>query len=157
MDIRLLFATPDRESLDLLTSLLEKAQSLTCFDVKMAAVTTVDDLLARVDNGEDDVVLLDWPMADAGTPELVQEILTHNRQMRVVALLPMGYRQYRQQLWNAGACNSIPKEHMDQEWLSSILCVMHRAMEREARLRAEYEDRQLEVDDGECRLAEPVD
>jgi len=57
----------------------------------------------------------------------------------VVALLPLGYRQYRQRVWQAGACNSIPKEHMDQEWLSSILCVMHRAMQREARLIVRYE------------------
>jgi len=155
MGFRLLFATPDRESLDLLTSLLRQAQSLTCFDVRMATVTTHDELLARVDAAEDDAVLVDWPMAGAETPALVRTILAHNPQMRVVALLPMGYRQYRQQLWDAGACNSIPKEYMDQEWLSSILCVMHRAMEREARLRAEYEGRPYVRELTQCRLADP--
>jgi hypothetical protein len=54
--------------------------------------------------------------------------------MRIVALLPESYRQYRQRVWEAGACSSIPQEHMDQEWLSSILCVMKRAMQREAAL-----------------------
>jgi len=56
--------------------------------------------------------------------------------------------------FNPGACNSIPKEHMEQEWFSSIICVMHRAMEREERLRAEYEGRMMPV--SECRLSETV-
>jgi hypothetical protein len=51
-----------------------------------------------------------------------------------VALLPQSYRQYRREVWQAGACSSIAKENMEQEWLSSVLCIMHRAMEREARL-----------------------
>ncbi|MCB0162119.1 MAG: hypothetical protein KDD83_28475, partial [Caldilineaceae bacterium] len=76
---------------------------------------------------------------EAGTPALVQEILAQNPQLRVVALLPENFRQYRQRVWDAGACNSIPKEHMEQEWFSSITCVMHRAMERERRLIAQYE------------------
>ena len=155
MEIQLLFATPDSESLFLLNSLLERTQALTCFGVRTAAVTTREALLARVDAGEDDVILLDWPMAGSQTPGLVKEILARNPQTRVVALLPMNYRQYRQQLWDAGACNSIPKEYMDQEWLSSILCVMHRAMEREARLRAQYEGRPYVTDATRCRLAQP--
>jgi CheY-like chemotaxis protein len=153
MEIRLLFATPDSESLFLLNSLLERTQALTCFGVQTAAVTTREDLLARVDASEDDVILLDWPMAGSRTPGLVQEILERNPQARVVALLPMNYRQYRQQLWDAGACNSIPKEYMDQEWLSSILCVMHRAMAREAKLRAQYEGRPYVADATKCRLS----
>ena len=64
----------------------------------------------------------------------MRALLVRNPRLRIVALLPQSYRQYRQQVWEAGACTSIPHEHMDQEWLSSILCVMHRAMEREARL-----------------------
>ncbi len=55
--------------------------------------------------------------------------------MRIVALLPQSYRQYRHSVWEAGACSSIPKENIDQEWLSSILCVMQRSMQREASLR----------------------
>ncbi len=53
-----------------------------------------------------------------------------------MTLLPLQLRQYRQCIWDAGSCSSVPKEHMDQEWLSSVLCLMHRAMAREARLRA---------------------
>jgi hypothetical protein len=53
----------------------------------------------------------------------------------VVVLLPESPRQYRQLVWEAGACNGIPKEFIDQEWLSTVLCIMHRAMEREAKYR----------------------
>jgi DNA-binding NarL/FixJ family response regulator len=137
VDIRLLFASPDAASLSLLHSLLDSAQELTCFAVATAEARSHADLMARVDHHDADVILLDWPMAGPDTPQLVSEILTHNPQMRVVALLPQRHKQYRERVWQAGACNSIPKEHMDQEWLSSILCVMYRAMERECRLRAE--------------------
>jgi DNA-binding NarL/FixJ family response regulator len=138
MLIRLLFATPEPDFRKLLDSVIETALELTPLEVTTAAVDARLPLLARVDAYADDVVVLDWSIAGAGTPDLVREVLRRNPQMRVVALLPETQRQYRQQVWSAGACSSIPKEHIDQEWLSSILCVMHRAMEREARLRAAY-------------------
>ena len=132
--MRLLLATPDSDSLELLRALLHLALDLMCLDVTAADVDTRDELMTRVDNHLDDIILLDWTMAEAETPALVKEILQHNAMMRVIVLLPDRVHQYRQLVWNAGACNSIPKEHMEQEWLSSVLCVMHRAMEREARL-----------------------
>ena len=150
MHIRLLFASPDPGSLALLQSIRDSAVDLMCFTTATASVADAEALLARVDEELDDVILLDWPMAEAGTPALVEELLTRNRTLRVVVLLPENYRQYREQVWYAGACNSIPKEHMEQEWFSSILCVMHRAMEREERLRADYEGRTVFV--SECRI-----
>ena len=150
MHIRLLFASPDQASLSLLQSIHDSAINLMCFTTSTATASNHEALSARVEENLDDVILLDWPMAESGTPELVEELLEKNPKLRVVVLLPMNYRQYRQQVWNAGACNSIPKEYMEQEWFSSIICVMHRAMEREARLRAEYEGRMAPV--SECRL-----
>ena len=150
MHIRLLFVSPDDASLDLLQSIHDSAIDLMCFTTSTATVKRRDELLARVEQKLDDVILLDWPMAEAETPHLVEELLEMNPTLRVVVLLPMNYRQYRQQVWNAGACNSIPKELMEQEWFSSIICVMHRAMEREERLRAEYEGQMVPV--SECRL-----
>ncbi|NJN83422.1 MAG: response regulator transcription factor [Caldilineaceae bacterium] len=141
MEIRVLFATPDENTEILLYSLIASARQLVCFDLAVADVAEQDEMLAAVDDHTADVVLLDWSMAGDGTPDLVSEILVHNPKMRVVVLLPLIYRQYRDRVWQAGACNSIPKEHMEQEWFSSILCVMHRAMEREARLIREYETR----------------
>lgn len=138
MIIRLLFATSDDGTRALLHSLLDSAAQLLCPQVALIEVKTQDALLSRADAALDDVILLDWTMAGAATPELVRSLLARNPQLRTVVLLPQGMRQYRQEVWSAGACNSIPKEHMDQEWLASILCVMYRAMQREARLLAAF-------------------
>jgi DNA-binding NarL/FixJ family response regulator len=138
MQLRLLFATPEAEFLKVLESVIDSALDLTPLQVTIAAVAAREPLFQRIDAALDDIVVLDWSLAGPGTPDLVRELLQRNAQLRVVALLPEIQRQYRQQVWNAGACSSIPKEHIDQEWLSSILCVMHRAMEREVRLRAAF-------------------
>ncbi|MBK8047444.1 MAG: response regulator transcription factor [Anaerolineales bacterium] len=135
-DIRLVFATPDADTLGVLHSMLRAAQQLTCPTVTTVDIESTPALHARIESRSDDVVLLDWALAEEATSELVHKILSLNPQLRVVVLLPLDMRQYRQQVWDAGACNSIPKEYMDQEWLASILCVMYRAMQREARLRA---------------------
>jgi DNA-binding NarL/FixJ family response regulator len=139
MEIRLLFATPDQESQALLDSLLSSALELTPLTVRAEHVTTKERLLERVDADVDDVVVLDWLMAQAETPALVSTMLQRNPKLRIVALLPQSYRQYRKQVWQAGACSSIAKENMEQEWFSSVLCIMHRAMQREARLHAYYQ------------------
>jgi DNA-binding NarL/FixJ family response regulator len=137
MLMRLLLAIPDDESLNLMYSILDAALCLTPLDVNGAEARTHVDLTTRVDAGQDDIIILDWQIAGAETPDLVREILNRNPLLRVVVLLPEHYRQYRQLVWDAGACNGIPKEHMDQEWLSTVLCIMHRAMQREARFLAE--------------------
>jgi DNA-binding NarL/FixJ family response regulator len=137
MNIKVLFATTDPHSLELLHSLLASATNLICLDVAAESITAPEALIERVATGQDDVVFLDWVMAEAETPALVEALVQHNPQIRTVVLLPLHYRQYREKVWAAGACNSIPKEHMDQEWLSSILCVMYRAMQREQKLRVE--------------------
>lgn len=134
MKMRLIFAIPEGDALNLMHSLLKSALLLNPLEVEVAEVSTLDGLMARVDADTDDIVLLDWLLAEDRTAEVVEEILARNPKLRVVALLPLAYRQYRQQVWCAGACNGIPKEYMDQEWLSTVLCLMHRAMQREARL-----------------------
>jgi DNA-binding NarL/FixJ family response regulator len=133
MAMRLLFAAPDDWSLNLMYATLDPALCLTPLDVCVAEARTRARLLARVDNHLDDIILLDWGLADADTPALVREVLSRNSLLRVVVLLPEHQRQYRQLVWEAGACNGIPKEYMDQEWLSTVLCIMYRAMQREAR------------------------
>ena len=134
MKMRLIFAIPEDDALNLMHSLLASALLLNPLEVEVAEVSTLDELMARVDADTDDIVLLDWLLAEDHTAEVVEEILARNAKLRVVALLPLAYRQYRQQVWCAGACNGIPKEYMDQEWLSTVLCLMQRAMQREARL-----------------------
>lgn len=134
MNVQILLAIPNEPSLRLVHSMLDETVNLIFFGIKAAEVHNSKDLLERIDTGLDDVLLLDWEMAEAETPQLVREILTHNPRMRIIALLPSHLRQYRELVWEAGACSSMPKEHMDQEWLSSALCIMHRAMEREAKV-----------------------
>jgi DNA-binding NarL/FixJ family response regulator len=134
MHIRLVMAMPEQESQKLMQSLFEAAMCLIPLDISVNTVETKDDLLDRVVADLDDVIVLDWPLAREETPDLVRTVLRRNPRMRLVALLPMALRQYRQATWDAGACNSIPKELIDQEWLSSLLCVINRAMEREARI-----------------------
>ena len=101
--------------------------------VQVAEAQNCTELLARVDAHQDDIILLDWQVGGSQTPALVRDILSRNSLLRVVALLPEHQRQYRQLVWDAGACNGIPKEHIDQEWLSTVLCLMYRAMQREAK------------------------
>lgn len=133
MEIRLLFATSTQELLD---SMLSAALDLTPLTVRAEYVTTQSALLARANAEADAVIVLDWLMAQADAPALVATLLHCNPKLRIVALLPESYRQYRRQVWQAGACSSIAKENMEQEWFSSVLCIMHWAMDRETRLHA---------------------
>ena len=103
---------------------------LLSLDILTEHVGTRSGLLARVDHALDDVVMLDWLVCQEGTPALVREMLDRNPKLRIVTVLPAGLRQYRKECWQAGACTGIAKEYMEQEWLSSVLCIMHRAMER---------------------------
>lgn len=129
--MRLLLATPDSSMLGLMRSLLDAALGLVPLDVRAEAVADAEALLRRAARHSDDVILLDWQLAGAGSPELVRAIFAADPRARVVALLPDQLRQYRQYIWDAGACSSIPTERLDQEWLSSALCIMSRAMARE--------------------------
>lgn len=156
MRIRLVFATPDTESLHLFQSLLVSALELTPLDVTAAHAASEEALFQRVAEQCDDVVVVDWLLVHEGTPALVRELVQRSPRLRIVALLPLTYRQYRREVWQAGACSSIAKEHMEQEWLSSVLCIMHRAMEREARLLAAFESGQLLAPDKQGCCAEVV-
>jgi DNA-binding NarL/FixJ family response regulator len=151
--IRLLFASPDPDSRALFDATLRAALELTPLDIVLAHAPALDDLLRRVDAHAVDAVVLDWLMAHEGTPDLVREMLQRDPQLRVVALLPLTYRQYRREVWQAGACSSIAKEHIDQEWLSSVLCIMQRAMLREAQLHAFYRGSATAPADASCCAA----
>jgi DNA-binding NarL/FixJ family response regulator len=136
MLLRLLLAIPKAEELTLVHSILDSALDLTCLDVAADEAKNEEALQSTLAEKRHDIVILDWDLAEAETPALVRAMLRHNPQLRIVVLLPLSYRQYRQMVWDAGACNGIPREHMDQEWLSTVLCLMHRAMEREKRILA---------------------
>src|SRR3989304_661827 len=81
-------------------------------------------------------------LACAHTPEYVRELITLNPCLRTIVTMPLHLRQYRTCLWQAGACVGLPKEHLDQEWLLSMLCLVTRAAGREGRARRELVERQ---------------
>lgn len=132
--IRILLAVHDQACADLLRAMLDAALRLVPLDLTVSQVTSHNALVDHVAQRREDIVLLDWNLVGEDTPDLVQSLTLTNPTIRVVAILPLQLRQYRQRLWEAGACSSVPKEHMDQEWLSSVLCLMYRAMCREAHL-----------------------
>ncbi len=134
MQIRLLVASTDPECHTLVQSMLNEALCLIPQDVTTYVVHSRQELEERLTLKQDDIVFLDWSIAGPETPALVRTLLERYPHLRIVALLPLHLRQYRQAVWEAGACNGMPREHMDQEWLSSMLCVMQRSMEREAQL-----------------------
>jgi CheY-like chemotaxis protein len=132
--MRILLATPDSDTLDLMSSLLDVALGLVPLDVCTVHIAEQNTLQQQTTLQHDDVILLDWQLAGADTPDFVRQIFAIQPLIRVIALLPDHLRQYRQRIWEAGACCSIPLERIDQEWLSSALCIMSRAIDREARL-----------------------
>lgn len=137
MKIRLLIGAPDRESLALYRAVLCSALDLLPLDVVVQEATARSEVADRVAAGEVDVLFLDWSLAGADTPACVRELVATDRRLRSIVVLPLHVRQYRTCLWEAGACVGLPKEHLDQEWLLSVLCLVTRAMEREERARHE--------------------
>jgi hypothetical protein len=137
VNIRLLIAAPDDESIALYRSLLDSALGLLPLEIAVRDVRTCRDVTERVVEREVDVLLLDWLLAGAGTPALVRELMALDPGVRTLIVMPLSLRQYRSCLWQAGACVGVPKEHLDQEWLLSMLCLVTRAMERQERLRTE--------------------
>jgi hypothetical protein len=133
--MRLVIAAPDAESIALYRSLLDSAIRLLPLDIGARVVTTRGALLEQA--ADADAVLLDWLLAGADTPDYLGELRALNPSLRTIVVMPLALRQYRTCLWDAGACVGLPKEHLDQEWLLSMLCLMNRAMEREQRVRAE--------------------
>lgn len=136
--IHLVVATGSADDSELIGRVLESAGCLLSFELEAAQVRAQSELFDRVRAGRDDLVLLDWSLVGAETPQLAGQLLDLNPQLRIMVLLPLQVRQYREALWQAGACSTVPKEYLDQEWLSSALCLVYRSIEREARLRASF-------------------
>lgn len=136
MNVRLLIAAPDAESLDLYQTLVRSALRLLPLDIKADYAASRAELVERVGAHECDVVLLDWEIAGPATPDFLHTLAELHPGLRTIVVMPLQLRQYRQCLWEAGVCVGLPKEHLDQEWLLSMLCLITRAMEREAIARA---------------------
>jgi DNA-binding NarL/FixJ family response regulator len=135
--MRLVIAAPDAESIALYDGLLDHALRLLPLEIDVCHARTSTELTERARTHEDDVLILDWLLAGAETPRYLRELLALHPSLRTLVVMPLDLRQYRACLWNAGACVGLPKEHLDHEWLLSMLCLMNRAIAREARARDE--------------------
>lgn len=134
MDVTLTCAVADHKTRALLESVVLATQPLLLFHVVVHYVEQVDELLIRADRQVDDMVLLDWAFAQAATPSLIQQLLARHSDLYIVALLPAAYRQYRQAVWEAGACSGLPHTALDQELLASALWLLHYTLARKQQL-----------------------
>jgi DNA-binding NarL/FixJ family response regulator len=135
MAMRLLIAAPDDSSIELYCSLLASAQALLPLDIVSDTVMSQAELTRRIAQCDTDVLMLDWLLAGTDTPRYLHELLTLYPELRSIVVTPLQLRQYRQCLWESGACVGLPKEFLDQEWLLSMLCLITRAMQREAKMK----------------------
>jgi len=139
MCVRLLVAAPNDESLALYRALIISAESLLPLGLDTDFVSERKALETRVAAQSADILLYDWELSGADTPDYMRELIALDPKIRTIIVMPLALRQYRQCLWQAGVCVGVPKEHLDQEWLLSMLCLVSRAMQREARLLKEME------------------
>ena len=135
--MRLLLAASTSGTLDLMQFMLASVRQILPFDMTVSEARQRDEVLSRAQQNLDEVVLLDWQLAGADTPDVVRSLLDVNRDLRIMTLLPLEFKEYRRCVWDAGGCTSIPMERLDEEWLASALCLINRAMQREQRLRQE--------------------
>lgn len=135
MNVRCLIAAPDPESLGLYRSLVQSALDLLPLDVDVAYSSSREAASIGVAAHRYDVVMLDWELAGPETPDFLRSLIGLQPGLRSVVVMPLHLRQYRRCLWEAGVCVALPKDNLDQEWLLSVLCLITRAMAREARAR----------------------
>ena len=119
-----------------LDCVLAATRPLLAFDVAVQHAATRAAVCGRAAADADDVILLDWGLAVADTPSLIEDFSgvtpicawwRCSRRPRAIS----GAR-----VWATGACASIHRGTNDQEWLASVLCILYRALAREARLHA---------------------
>lgn len=139
MQTRLLVAAPDPESLGLYRDLIDSAEALLPLGFATEFVDSRDLLTQRIGARAADVLLYDWELTGADTPDYMRELIALDPKLRTIIIMPLALRQYRLCLWQAGVCVGLPKEHLDQEWLLSMLCLVTRAMQREERLLKDLE------------------
>lgn len=137
--MRLLVAAPDDEGLKLYRGLIASAEALLPLGFATEYVLSRPALTALVSRHAADVLLYDWELTGSETPDYMRELIALDPRLRTIIIMPLALRQYRQCLWQAGVCVGLPKEHLDQEWLLSMLCLVTRAMQREERLLGQME------------------
>jgi DNA-binding NarL/FixJ family response regulator len=136
MTFRLLVAEKDPEFCRTLLEVSRTVVDLLPIDLSVRDARSMAQVRTDVTGWQADAVLLDWNIADHDTPAFIKELQTLSPGLRVLTLLPASVIEYRRTVWEAGACASIPRDRLDPEWLATAVCIMTRAMQREARLKA---------------------
>jgi DNA-binding NarL/FixJ family response regulator len=119
-----------------LHELVDAARALLPIEIETAETSSVEQTREQIAEWGPDALLLDWSLAPSGMLDVVRDILAGDPELRLLVLLPETGREYREAVWRAGACACLPRHRADAEWLQAVLCVMYRARQREARLRA---------------------
>ncbi|MDR7484018.1 MAG: hypothetical protein QN187_01670 [Armatimonadota bacterium] len=135
MAFRVLVAAGDSGFCSALRDLVEATRTLLPIPIEVEDAATLAQVRDRLAAWSPDVLLLDWHLVPSGLPGALQGLSAEHPDLRLLVLLPESRRQYRAAAWQAGACACVPRDRIDPEWLQAILCVMHRAKEREARIR----------------------
>ncbi|MDR7482309.1 MAG: hypothetical protein QN183_10550 [Armatimonadota bacterium] len=134
MAFRLLIAEPHVEFRQTVREVVEATRPLLPVDLEVAEAATLADTHARLAGWRPHALLLDWDIAADATPLLLNALQHDTPGLRVLVMLPGGAPQYRAAVWTAGACAGIPRDRLDGEWLATAVCLVRRAMEREAHL-----------------------
>jgi DNA-binding NarL/FixJ family response regulator len=124
---------------DFRTSLREVAGTacgLMPIAVSVGEAASIREAREHIASTPPDALLIDWSIVAEDTLAAVRGLLADYPELRVMVLLPDARREYREAAWTVGACACVPRDRIDAEWLQAILCVMNRAKEREARIRA---------------------
>jgi DNA-binding NarL/FixJ family response regulator len=135
MPFRLLLAEKDPEFRRTLQELSQTVCDLLPIDLAVRDAASLAEAREGVSSWQPDGVLLDWNIAADATPGFIQELQRLSPGLRVLVMLPGHAYEYRRTVWEAGACAGVPRERVEAEWLATAVCIMTRAMQREAALR----------------------
>ncbi|MBI4277967.1 MAG: hypothetical protein HY660_05875 [Armatimonadetes bacterium] len=136
MAFHLLLAEKDAEFRRTLVELVQAVRVRLPVALDCDVTSSPEETREQVARRQPDALLLDWHIAAEGTPEFIRDLQALDPGIRILVLLPGDARQYRLAVWAAGACAGIPRERVEAEWLTTAVCIMQRAMQREANLRA---------------------
>ncbi|MDR7522903.1 MAG: hypothetical protein QN168_10600 [Armatimonadota bacterium] len=135
MAFRVLVAAADPGFRSALRDLAEATRALLPVPIEVEDAATLAQARDRLAAWSPDVLLLDWHLVPSGLLGALEGLAVEHPGLRLLVLLPESSREYRAAAWQAGACACVPRDRIDPEWLQAILCVMHRAKEREAQIR----------------------
>lgn len=136
MTFRLLIAEPHAEFRKTLLQVADAARSVLPLALEVAEADSATEAWQGLARWRPDAVLLGWDIAGDATPVFIRKLQKRWPGIRVLALVPDTLPEYRKTLWAAGACAGIPRDRVDGEWLAAAVCIMRRALDREAVLRA---------------------